>query len=481
MGVDVGPARDLADIRRRVSAHVRRSAGSAPPSPVLRGFGWFPAQLPGGSPRREWLDELTGDVPMVLTSADFHDLWFNTAAMREAGISRDTPDPEANQYYVRDDDGVPTGHAVEGAATLPILASLGTFSVETIRTSQQLTLDRAPSYGITTYFEAGLGAGETSSSGEPLYRDFVARDLAGTLPLRVAGTVWTRSESDGIADVAANLLDWNHRIRSPHVSVSHLKIWADGTLLSGGARLLEPSCGSHPRQGRMTFSEDYLTELIATVQRQGFDAHIHVDADGSARTVLNAIERAQRDVRGRPARHVIAHNSLVAPEDIPRYRELGVIANCTPLWGTDYQGIYRRAYTDLLGPARVEERLFPYGDLVRSGAVVTYGADLPGVNLDEIPPLLHIEAAMTRQRPGVPGDPPLVPRQRVGLMDALRAATLNGAFQLRMEQEIGSIEAGKRADLVLLGEDLRRVPAEAIHTVPVRMTLMDGRVTFREE
>ena len=474
LGVDLGTQPDLEAILECIRSYVAAHPGQR----VYRGFGWLPSAFPNRSPRREWLDQITGDVPMIVNSADFHDLWFNTAAMVAAGITASTPDPEVNQYYVRDPDGSPTGHAVEAAAALPIMMTLGTFSLETIREAQAFTLDRAPSYGITTYFEAGVGAGTTSSDAEPVYADLIERDNAGILNVRIAGTYWTRSESDGIQAVTGALADWHTRLRSDHLSIAHCKMWADGTLFSGGALLLQPTCGPHGTVGRMTFSADYIAAQIKAVQEAGFDMHIHVDADGSVHEVLNAIERVQGEIGRGQSRHTIAHNSLVAPSDIPRFKELGVIANCTPLWGTDYRGLYAKVYTELLGAARVEERVMPYGDLVRSGAVVTYGADLPGVDVDEVPPLIQIEAAVTRKRPGYPDDLVFVPRQRVGLEDALRAYTINGAYQLRMEDRIGSIEVGKQADLVVLGSDLFDVEPAAIHRVPVVLTMMDGRVTY---
>lgn len=471
---------DLSGIvgRDAIVAKVREYVTANPGLPMYRGFGWYPGSFEGVSPRREWLDEITGDVPMIVCSADIHDMWFNTAAMHRAGISASTPDPEPNQYWVRDPDGTPTGHAVEGAAVIPLFVAMGTFSLDVFHQAQALTLDRAPSYGITSYFEAGAFMGATSADAEPVYLDFIERDLAGTLDVRVAGSYWTRSESDDPVEIAAALTDWNARLRSPHVSISHLKLWADGTLFSDGAYLLQPSCGAHPSHGQMTFSGAHITAQTRAVQEAGFDIHVHVDADGSVRTVLDAFEQVQREIGRGDSRHLIAHNTLVAPEDLPRFAALGVLANCTPLWGTDYHGQYRQIYTDLLGADRVEERLFPYGDLVRSGAIVTYGADIPGVDVAEVPPLLQIESLLTRKRPGFPDDEPLVPRQRIGLHDALRGYTINGAHQLRMEHEIGSIEVGKRADLVVLGADLFRVRPEEIHAVPVVLTMMDGRVTF---
>lgn len=474
LGVDLSKVTTMEQILHAIRDYVKAN----PELSVYRGFGWIPISFPNGSPRREWLDEITGEIPMVVNSADFHDLWFNTAAMNAAGIDASTPDPEANQYYVRDADGTPTGHAIEAATSLPIMAAVGTFTLDCFREAQALTLDRAPSYGITTYFEAGVGAGTTSADAEPVYADFIARDKAGQLHVRIAGTYWTRSESDGVDAVTASLIDWNSRLRSEHVGIAHCKMWADGTLFSGGALLLQPSCGAHGSVGRMTFGVDYIAAQVKAVQEAGFDMHIHVDADGSVRTVLDAIERVQAEIGRGDSRHVIAHNSLVAPEDIPRFRELGVIANCTPLWGTNYHGMYAQIYTDLLGAQRVDERVFPYGDLVRSGALVTYGADLPGVDVDEVPPLIQIEAAVTRKRPGFPQDVPFIERQRVELDDALRAYTINGAYQLRMEDRVGSIGVGKRADLVALGQDLYTVPRESIHEVPVKLTMMDGRITF---
>ena len=175
---------------------------------------------------------------------------------------------------------------------------------------------------------------------------------------------------------------------------------------------------------------------------------------------VEAIERAVP-----VAQHLIELSRLRAPFDV----------NDIARFADSFEAVWRER-SQLV--ERVEERVFPYGDLVRSGAVVTFGADLPGVDVDEIPPLIQIEAAMTRKRPGFPQDEAFVPRQRIGLVDALRAYTVNAAYQVRMEHELGSIEVGKRADLVVLGADLFGVAPEDVHSVPVVLTMMDGRVTF---
>lgn len=114
---------------------------------------------------------------------------------------------------------------------------------------------------------------------------------------------------------------------------------------------------------------------------------------------------------------------------------------------------------------------------MRSGATVTYGSDIPGVDIPEIRPLIQIEALLTRQRPGYPENVPLVARQRIGLHDALLGYTANGAFQLRLEHRTGTLKSGMDADLTVLGADLFRVGTHEIHDVPVVLTVMDGRIT----
>ncbi len=465
--------------RDAVLAAIRAWVAEQPPDAPLRGHAWMPDSFEERSPRREWLEEITGDRPMYLFSADAHDSWFNTAAMRAAGIGPDTPDPDPSaQYWVRDPDGTPTGHAVEAAATIPILVAQDLFSVANVRAAQELTLQPTASWGMTAYFEAGTIVGATSDDSRWVFADLIAQDEAGTLPVRVAGSYWTRTPTDDPQAIADGLTRWHRDLRSEHVQIGTCKLWADGTFMSGGAALLSPCCG-HPADdlGSMTFPPEEILAQIEAVQAAGFDMHIHIDGDGSARVVLDAYAAARKAPGAQGRRHVLAHNSMVDPADIDRYAQLDLIANCTPLWGTDYNGQYCDIYTELLGAERVEERLFPYGDLVRSGATVTYGSDIPGVDIPEIPPLIQIEALLTRQRPGHPDDVPLVVRQRIGLHDALRGYTTNGAYQLRLDQRTRSLSTGKAADLTVLGADLFRVDPHEIHAVPVVLTMMDGRIT----
>lgn len=444
----------------------------------LRGHGWLANSSFNDvvRPRREWLDEVTGDRPMYVWNADAHELWFNTAAMKVAGIDAHTPDPDpGKQYYMRDADGTPSGVAVESAAALPIAIALGVLEMEAVRASQALTIDRAPSWGITTYMDAGVIVGTQSADAEAVWRDLIARDERGELPMRIVGTVWTRNTEDDPQAIVAQLAAWNAQLRSQHVQVSICKMWTEGVATAGGALLMEPFADQPDDRGTMTLSPEHVKAQIEATHRAGFDMHIHVEGDATLRIVLDAIADVQARLGQQGRRHTICHVALAHPDDVKRFKPLGVIANGTPLWATNYNGVEYERFNRRFGAERVEQRLLPYGDLVRSGATVTFGADIPGVDIDEIPPLLQLEAAVTRRRPGFPDDPVVVPRQRMSVAEAIRAYTLNGAYQLRLEDKVGSIEVGKLADLLVLGANLFEVPPEEIHKVPVLLTLMDGK------
>jgi predicted amidohydrolase YtcJ len=474
MGLDLTGVKDKDVILSRVREYVEKYPGTS----VLRGFGFNPSEI---KPTRDWLDPITGDRPMYVLSFDAHDIWYNTAAMKAVGIGANTPDPDpGSQYFARAANGVPTGYGVETAATMLVAIPLGLVSPENVHASQARMLTPAPSWGITSLFDAGVVLGARCQDGEWVYEELIARDKAGSLPLRITGCAWTREGSNDPKMIADQLTEWNKKFKSEHVKIDVCKMWSDGTVLSGGALLLEPFEGTKNDYGRMTFTQAEIIAQAREVQKAGFDMHIHVDADGSARTVLNSLEEVQRQLGQGGRRHVICHNSTVSPKDIPRYKQLHIIANCTPMWGTNYNGDYIESFTKALGARRVEEEIFPYGDLVRSGAIVTYGSDVPGIEIPDMPPLMTLEAAVTRKRPGYPNDPTFVARQKVTLAQAIQCYTYNGAYQMRMEDQVGSMTVGKKADLVFLEKNLFEVSPDAIHSTKVIQTMMDGRVTHGE-
>lgn len=226
---------------------IREWIANQPADAPLRGHGWLTRSTFGtDNPRREWLDQVTGDRPMYVLNADMHETWFNTAAMKAAGISAETPDLQPGvQFLHRDPDGTPSGLAIEGAA-LPILMACGMTSPESIREAQRRTLDVTPAMGMTTYVDCGMLIGPKNASAERVWVGLIERDNAGDLPVRIVGTVWTRAEEDDPEAVATELIEWSTKFRSEHIAIKACKMWTDGTFPNGSAKLLNRSPTAHP-------------------------------------------------------------------------------------------------------------------------------------------------------------------------------------------------------------------------------------------
>jgi hypothetical protein len=232
--------------------------------------------------------------------------------------------------------------------------------------------------------------------------------------------------------------------------------------------LLEPYLGRDSR-GELVYTADELDALTKEAARLQFDIHVHAIGDRAIRMTLDAFAALRKADPHHGGRHTIAHLQLVDPADIPRFAELGVIANFQPLWA------YADAYiTDLTEPVLGPERsrwLYPIRSVVDTGAVVVAGSDW---SVSSMNPLRGIEVAVTRRKPGAPPGPPFIPQEVVSIDDILTAYTIRGAFLNRQDNATGSLTPGKWADLVVLDRDLFALPPSEIHDARVLVTLLEG-------
>jgi predicted amidohydrolase YtcJ len=198
--------------------------------------------------------------------------------------------------------------------------------------------------------------------------------------------------------------------------------------------------------------------------------HFHAIGDGAVRQALDAIEAARTANGDLGHRHHISHLEVIQPVDVPRFRELGVVANFQPLWA------FADAYiTDLTLPFMGKERaqwIYPIGSLYRSGAVVAFGSDW---SVSSANPFEEIEVAVTRMGPLGETRTPFLPSERIALPEAIAAFTINAAYVNRHEKETGSIEVGKLADLAILDHNLFDVPATEISDTKALVTLFEGK------
>lgn len=285
-------------------------------------------------------------------------------------------------------------------------------------------------------------------------------------------SAWVNSKALAIAGITRDTPDPpNGRIeRDRPIAV---KLFADGVIESRTAAMLEPYLDRRGDAGTPNYTQPTLDRLVADLDRDGFQVHVHANGDRAIRMTLDAFERARARNGVRDSRHSIAHLELIDPADIPRFRSLGVIANFEALWanGDDY---LTRLTEPALGPVR-SRWLYPIASVARTGAVVTGGSDW---SVSSLNPLDAIEMGITHRDPARPAMAAWHPMERVDLPTMIALYTINAAYAHRQERETGSIEVGKLADLQILDRDLFEVPVDSIHRVHVLRTLLGGVTVY---
>jgi predicted amidohydrolase YtcJ len=442
---------------------IRKFAAGHPDRPWVTGAGWDLPVFPAGNPRKEQLDEVVNDRPAYIESADGHSGWANSKALAVAGVTKGTPDPAGGRIERDPATGEATGTLRESAREL-VTKRIPPATPAENAAGLKRAVALANSLGIISVQEA--------DSSDEVLAAYRALDDAGQLTARVVTALRTDAQK-GEEQVAA-LMERRARFTGKRMRATAVKIFADGVIESGTAALLEPYLNRGGSRGELNFEPERLTRLVTRLDREGFQIHIHAIGDRAIRVSLDAHEAAQKANDRHDARHHIAHLELIEPEDIPRFRDLGVIANFQPLWA--FADPYIKDLTlPVLGPAR-SRWLYPIGSVARTGAMIVVGSDWPVSSMN---PIEAIQVAVTRRGPTEPEGPAWIPEEKVDLATMLAAYTINGAYLNREEKETGSIEPGKAADLIVLDRDLFKAVPEKIHEAKVVLTLLAGREVFR--
>jgi predicted amidohydrolase YtcJ len=447
-----------------VVAAIRGCAAAHPQASWVRGSGWQLPYFPEGNPRKELLDSLVPNRPAFLWAADGHSAWANSRALAQAGITRATPDPPNGRIEHDPRTREPSGTLRESAAEL-------VDRVLPARTAAELAagLDRAQrlalSLGITTIFDA--------DAEEPELRGYTTADRAGRLTLRVVAAMAGSGSGD---TMLARLRDWRARFTTANVHPIAVKLYQDGVIEARTAAMLAPYLDRQGDAGRPIRDQATLNAVTRALDREGFQIHVHAIGDRAIRMTLDALEQVASANGPRDRRPGIAHLELIDPADIPRFRRLGVVANFQARWANGDE--YLTKMTEpALGPAR-NRWLYPMASVARTGAVLAGGSDWSVSSLD---PLEAVEVGVTHREPGDTVTPPWNSAERVDLATMLALYTINADWAMHEEREIGSIEVGKLADLIVLDRDLFALPASRIHEAKVVRTLYQGRTVYQRD
>jgi predicted amidohydrolase YtcJ len=301
----------------------------------------------------------------------------------------------------------------------------------------------------------------------PVYRDLDERRL---LSGRVTGALWWDRARD--LSQVPELLERRSLARGHHFRADAVKIMQDGVCENFSAALLMPYLGGHER-GTSYVDPPDLARIVERLDAEGMQLHFHAVGDRAVRESLDAVASAREANGTNDLRHQIAHVQVVHPNDIPRFRRLGVAANVQALWAVN-----DRAMTELTIPFLGHRRAgwqYPFRSMRQEGVVLAGGSDWP---VSEAHPLHAVHAAVNRTEPGDDGEP-FVPDQSLDLVDALVAHTVGSAWVHHADFETGSLEVGKLADLVLLDRDLFSVPPAEIGDAEVDLTVIGGEIVHQ--
>jgi predicted amidohydrolase YtcJ len=450
------------------------SFAEANPIGPVRGFGWRIDMFGPDGPRREDLDAILPDRPALLFAIDMHSLWVNSKALEMAGVGRDSPDPVPGfSFFNRDADGAPTGWVLEAPAMLPTVDAVEPTTKDLIARLFADWAPKAAAAGITAMFDAGAPAVGNEPGGLlTVYTDLEAQ---GRLPFRVVASHMVKDPP--IDEAVRETVELAHLLDTELVKGGVLKILGDGTPDGYTACLLAPYSDRPEWCGETPFSPDEWRRLVVDADAAGIDVHVHACGDGTVRLALDAFEAAVRINSPRDRRHTIAHLVLIDESDLARFAELGVIGQFSANW-LSADPSSTGTMVERYGIDR-QSRQYQPRTLLSSGATISFGTDWPAAGwVSTYRPLDSIEVAVTRQLVGSPDAPVLEPvAERLDLEQALYANTLGAARQLRLDHLVGSLEVGKRADLVVLGTNLFDQPTHRIASTTVDMTMMNGQFT----
>ncbi|MHB0856910.1 MAG: amidohydrolase [Anaerolineae bacterium] len=447
---------DLSEAASREDAIVRvqQAVAAKHSGEWLEGGGWnhnvWPAPV---QPDRYDLDAVAPDVPVVLLSKDWHALWANSAALRAAGIGAQTPDPAGGQI-LRDARGEPTGILTENAQAL-IFSRVPEPSSETLRMAARRAMGEAARLGITAVH---------SAEGPDAFAALAALDEGGVLSLRVWHHV-PLAHLESAVDMGLRTGFGNERL-----CIGHVKMFADGALGSSTAEMLAPYEGRPGARGVVATETQVLYEAVRKAAQSGLASAIHAIGDAANRRALDVFERVMREGLGQGLRQRIEHVQLLAPEDIPRFARLGILASMQPIHATQDMDMADRQWGSRARYA------YAWASLLRTGARLAFGTDCPIESLDPLP---NLYAAVTRrQATGRPAGG-WYPEEKVTLQDALYAYTQGSAWAAGQEHCRGSLTPGKLADVVVLSLVIRDEEPEALLDARVEMSLLGGRIVHR--
>ena len=469
-------------------AKIKEYAEANPELKVIKGIGWNAGNFGGVYPTAKELDTAVPNRPAIILDYTIHDAWLNSKAFEIGNVTKDTPDilPGVT-FWKRDDDGNPSGCAIE-LQWMKTYIDIGAWDPETmIRASTDKLFGIAVANGTTTFLNPGIVTPNSKDTHGGMETDFKAAmkmladdEKNGKLNLRVVALPMFKSADADPQRFVDFAVEMSKIYNSDQLRVQSVKIHPEGNWTAGVAPFLEPYKHKDSK-GAFNVKPEVTKAIFMAANKAGLDVVIHTDGDASTRAAVDACEAAMK-AGYTDARNVLHHLINCHPDDFQRIVDMKIPVNSTPSFTTDWTGQRKQAF-EMLGRDRVEKGMGRYPDIARAGNRVSISADVPSTSPSMQAPLFCIEAAVTMMEPSDQGTSKPFPPGRKGMSveQAIRAMTIDAAWQLRMEDKIGSLEVGKLADIVVLNENPFEVDPLQLEEITVHKTMMDGKFTYEQK
>ena len=457
------------------------------PGVWIRGFGWEQGFLeeckknPGRLPRKWDLDSVSPDHPVAFSDFSGHTLLVNSKALELAGITKETPDPESGEME-RDSDGEPTGIFKEIGAQALVTNKIPLLTREEKKIAVQTALKHLNANGVTSYTDAAIGpGGENFANGVmsaeffDLYQELLAE---GQLPARVT-VLLLLGDYGGLTyqdlETGLKTIKLPSDLDSQWLQFPGVKLFADGVPMTYTSWMNDDYVGSDLGHGRSVLpgktdeeQRDNLIRMIKLIHESGYQIGIHATGDRAIDAAVDGFILALKASPGREPRHYIIHGDFISPEKIHALAQY----NC----GISMQPYIKAMISDfepmVVGETRAAYQ-WPTRKVLDAGIKLTCNSDAPVTYPNW---RLGIQAAVLRE--GLSSGKASGPEECITVEEAIRAYTINGAWQDHMEKIKGSIEVGKVADLCVIGEDILNIDPHEIGKISVLMTIVGGKIVY---
>ena len=453
---DLVDAESIPELQDRLKSYAR----TQPETGWITGRGWGYSAFPNQVPHRKYIDALFPDRPVFLWERDGHMGLANSAALKLAKVDGNTADPEHGRIE-HDADGEPTGELKEAAVGL-VSRLIPSPSVEERYQALKVRMDQAAAYGLTSLqVAAGLNPSDMTAFQRVLSEGAMKVRFYVAVPLRKG------AKEEDLRPYKSLRAGY----QGPVLKFGSAKGVVDGTVDAKTAVMLEPYVGGG--NGIANWTQEELDAAVALYDREGFQVMLHAIGDKAIRMALDAFQAAAKANGTSGRRHRVEHIEVPDLADLPRFRELGVIASTQAAF-CEPDPTTLQNYSPLLGPERAA-RANAFKLFDDAGAVQAFGSDYPVFSMEVLRGIYHAVTRMTRE--GTPKGG-YYPEHRISVEAALRHFTADAAYASFDEKQKGTLSAGKLADFVVLSEDIVSHPERLLQTKVLR-TVMGGRESYR--